>query len=372
MPAGEPVDLFVTGTVFLDLIFTGLPAAPVGGREILAEGMGASPGGAATLAVAASRLGLSTGLAAAFGSDVYGDYCWAALAEDEGVDLSWSRRLPGWHSPVTVSLAYDDDRAMITHAHPPPLEPDQLFSGLPQARACLSDIGSSRPPWVDRVVERGSLVFADVGWDDTGRWDAVALRERLEGCHAFVPNAAEAMAYTGTGHPGAALEVLRDWVPLAVVTAGSGGAYAADDLTGETVWVPGLRVPTVDPTGAGDVFLAALIAGTLRGWPLLQRIRFANLAGALSVRDLSGALASPGWADVCDWWTDLDRASHLARDYAFLEAVLETVEHRMFARAVPTIGFVGGLHDHDSGRHGPRPTGRAGFSQPSREPGPSV
>lgn len=79
MPAGEPVDLFVIGTVFLDLIFTGLPAAPVGGREVLAEGMGASPGGAATLAVAASRLGVRTGLAAAFGSDVYGDYCWAAL-----------------------------------------------------------------------------------------------------------------------------------------------------------------------------------------------------------------------------------------------------------------------------------------------------
>jgi sugar/nucleoside kinase (ribokinase family) len=368
VPTGEPVDLFVTGTVFLDLIFTGLPAAPIGGREVLAEGMGASPGGAATLAVAACRLGLSTGLAAAFGSDVYGDYCWAALAEDEGVDLSWSRRLPGWHSPVTVSLAYDDDRAMVTHAHPPPLEPDQLFSDVPKARACLADIGSSRPPWVGRVVERGSLVFADVGWDDTGRWDAAAVRERLEGCHAFVPNAAEAMAYTGTSHPGAALEVLRDWVPLAVVTAGSGGAYAADDLTGETVWVPGLQVPAVDPTGAGDVFLAALIAGTLRGWPLLQRIRFANLAAALSVRDLSGALASPGWADVCDWWTDLDRGSHLARDYAFLEAVLETVEHRMFARAVPTIGFTGGLHDHDSVRHGPRPTGRAGFPQPPHEP----
>lgn len=368
MQAGEPVDLFVTGTVFLDLIFTGLPAAPVGGREVLAEGMGASPGGAATLAVAASRLGVRSGLAAAFGSDVYGDYCWAALAEDEGVDLSWSRRLPGWHSPVTVSLSYDDDRAMITHAHPPPLEPDHLFSDVPQARACLADISSSRPPWVDRVVARGSLVFADVGWDATGRWDAAALRERLEGCHAFVPNAAEAMAYTGTTHPGAALEVLRDWVPLAVVTDGSGGAYAADDLTGETVWVPGLKVPAVDPTGAGDVFLAALIAGTLRGWRLLQRIRFANLAAALSVRDLSGALASPGWADVCDWWTDLERGSHLARDYAFLESVLETVEHRMFARAVPTIGFAGGHHDHDSARHGPRPTGRAGFPPPPQEP----
>src|SRR3712207_3144154 len=63
----SPVDLLVTGTVFLDLIFTGLPAAPVGGREIMASGMGSSPGGAANMAVAAARLGLRTGLAAVFG-----------------------------------------------------------------------------------------------------------------------------------------------------------------------------------------------------------------------------------------------------------------------------------------------------------------
>lgn len=361
--AAKPLDLLVSGTVFLDLIFTGLAAAPVGGREIVADGMGSSPGGAANLAVAAARLGVTTGLAAVFGSDVYGEYCWSTLEDDEGIDLSWSRRLKGWHSPVTVSLAYDDDRAMITHAHEPPLEPDELFGSIPDARACFADMGSTRAPWVDRLVERGSLVFADVGWDDSGAWDAVALRERLEGCYAFVPNAAEAMAYTGCTHPGAALEVLRDWVPLAVVTAGSDGAYAADDRTGETVWVPGLQVPAIDPTGAGDVFLAALVAGTLRDWPLQQRIRFANLAAALSVQDLGGALAGPGWADVCDWWSEVERGSRLARDYSFLEDLLATVEHRMFARAVPTIGFDTASHDHS--RHGPRPTRRSTLSLPA-------
>lgn len=365
--APAPLDLVVTGTVFLDLILTGLRTAPVGGREIMAEGMGSSPGGAATLAVAARRLGVTTGLVAAFGSDVYGDFCWTTLEDDEGVDLSASRRVEGWHSPVTVSLAYDDDRAMITHAHPPPFDPDDLLGHVPPARVCFADVGAARAPWIDDAVGRGSLVFADVGWDDTGAWDAGALRARLEGCHAFVPNAAEAMAYTGKDHPGAALEVIRDWVPLAVVTAGSGGAYAADEQTGETVWVPGLRVPAVDPTGAGDVFLAALMAGTLRGWSLLRRIRFANLAAALSVRDVGGALAAPGWADVCDWWTDLPRDGRLVRDYAFLEEVLAGVEHRMFARAVPTIGFASGTHDHS--RHGPRPEHRA-LGQPLGHPSP--
>ena len=366
-PSGGPsVDLLVSGTVFLDLIFTGLPAAPVGGREIMAEGMGSSPGGAANMAVAAARLGLTTGLAAVFGTDVYGDYCWSTLEEDEGIDLTWSRRLPDWHSPVTVSLAYDDDRAMVTHAHPAALEAEQPLATVPQARACFADVGAARAPWVDRLVDAGSLVFADVGWDGSGTWDAAGLRSRLEGCHAFVPNAAEAMAYTGASHPGAALEVLRDWVPLAVVTAGSGGAYAADERTGETVWVPGLPSPAIDPTGAGDVFLAALVLGTLSGWPLLQRIRFANLAAALSVRDLGGALAAPGWADICDWWSDVDPGSRLARDYGFLEDLLPAHEHRVFARALPTIGFTATPHDHS--RHGPRPTHRAPVGAAYRHP----
>jgi sugar/nucleoside kinase (ribokinase family) len=305
------------------------------------------------MAVAAARLGLSTGLAAVFGSDVYGDYCWSTLEDDEGVDLSWSRRLPEWHSPVTVSLAYDDDRAMVTHAHPPLGGAEPVLDTVPRARACFTDVGTAREPWVDRLVDAGSLVFADVGWDGSGTWDARALRDRLEGCHAFVPNAAEAMAYTGTDHPGAALEVLRDWVPLAVVTAGSGGAYAADELTGETVWAPGLPSQAIDPTGAGDVFLAALVLGTLAEWPLLRRVRFANLVASLSVRDLGGALAAPGWADVCDWWSDVDPGSRFARDYGFLEELLPAHEHRVFARAVPTIGFTATPHDH--GRHGPRP-----------------
>src|SRR5699024_9674947 len=134
---------------------------------------------------------------------------------------------------------------------------------------------------------------ADVGWDTSEQWDTADLRAHLQGCHAFVPNATEAMAFTRTDTPGAALEAIRDWVPLAVVTSGSGGAFAADAETGETAWVPGVSVESLDPTGAGDVFLAALMKGTLDGWDLTQRLRFANLCAALSVRGFGGALASP-------------------------------------------------------------------------------
>ncbi|BAS10134.1 conserved hypothetical protein [Arthrobacter sp. Hiyo4] len=36
------------------------------------------------------------------------------------MDLSLSRRIPGWHSPVTVSLSVHNDRSLVTHGHPAP------------------------------------------------------------------------------------------------------------------------------------------------------------------------------------------------------------------------------------------------------------
>src|SRR2546428_13592828 len=83
-----PTDVYLTGPVFLDIIFTGLDSAPVRGTESCARGMGASPGGVANMATALARLGLQTSLAAAFGDDHYGEDPWAALAQAEGIDPS--------------------------------------------------------------------------------------------------------------------------------------------------------------------------------------------------------------------------------------------------------------------------------------------
>ena len=335
----EPSDVFVAGQVFLDIIFTGMLQAPSGGHEIWTDGMGSSPGGVANLAVACSRLGLSTTLSAAFGGDAYGDYCWKELSDSENIDLSHSRRFPEWHSPVTVSLAFDDDRAMVTHEHPPPIPPEELLGEIPLTRLAYADLGADRASWVDTMVSNGTRIFADVGWDSTERWDRGELRERLAGCHAFVPNAAEAMAYTRTTSPAAAVEELREWVPLAVVTAGSHGALAADAVTGETAHVPGVPVEALDTTGAGDVFLAALMAGELAEWPLIHRLRFANLCAALSVRGFGGALASPGWIDIAQWWAAARTQAPFAGDYEFLEDVLPHKDQRPVSRAVATIGF---------------------------------
>ncbi|WP_055487066.1 carbohydrate kinase family protein [Streptomyces sp. WMMB 322] len=364
---GDPAcDVYLAGTVFLDIIFTGLDSAPVRGTETWARGMGSSPGGVANMATALARLGLRTSLAAAFGDDMYGDYCREALDKGEGIDLTLSHTVPGWHSPVTVSMAYEGERTMISHGHEaPPREPIAPPSALglggapidpeapgcpPPARACVTSLApGDGQEWLATAAGRGSRIFADVGWDDTGRWDLGALPD-LEHCEAFLPNAEEAMRYTRTDCPRAAARALSERVPLAVVTLGAQGSCAVDGRTGESAEVPGIPVDALDTTGAGDVFVAGFVMGSLAGWPLADRLAFAGLTAALSVQEFGGSLSAPGWAEVAAWRSRA--GGHRSRPgahagagpcegtYGFLDAVLAgcpgSAPRR---RALPTIGF---------------------------------
>ncbi|BCL20348.1 carbohydrate kinase family protein [Streptomyces tuirus] len=343
-PDDPPWDVYLTGTVFLDIIFTGLDSAPVRGTESWARGMGSSPGGVANMATALARLGLRTSLAAAFGDDHYGDYCWDALEHGEGIDLSPSRTVPGWHSPVTVSMAYEGERTMVSHGHePPPEEPAPACP--PRARAAVASLAPGvSAPWIAQAASDGTRVFGDVGWDDTGAWDLAGLPD-LRHCEAFLPNAQEAMRYTGTDCPRAAAHALTEYVPLAVVTLGADGAYAVDRRTGETAEVPAIAVEALDPTGAGDVFVAGFVAGTLADWPLADRLAFAGLTAALSVQEFGGSLSAPGWSEIAAWWRrvqSVEGQSPVALErYGFLAELVseELVRPWPLRRAVPTIGF---------------------------------
>jgi sugar/nucleoside kinase (ribokinase family) len=340
----EPFDLFLQGTVFFDVVFTGLDALPVRGTEVLADGMGSCPGGIANLAIAASRLGLRTSVAAAFGDDVYGDFCWSTLSEQEGVDLTHSRRFSEWHSPVTISMVVDRDRAMVTHMHPPPEPPGQMIGSVPAAHIGFAHLDAESREWFAPAAAAGMLLFADIGWDPAEQWSPSVLKQ-LDEFHAFLPNSVEAMAYTHTDDPNDALHALADHVPVAVVTCGGQGSLAIDSTTGEQEWVPSLPVNAHDPTGAGDVFDAAFALGTLQGWPLRQRLSFANLCAALSVQYVGGSLSAPGWGDIIDWLAGVraraaggsSTAAEHAASYAFIDDVLPSSGRIAVRRARATI-----------------------------------
>ena len=65
----------------------------------------------------------------------------------------------------------------------------------PVPRAVITELADDH--WWTRAAAAGALVFADVGWDGTEACDRAVLG-RLTGCHSFMPNEVEAMAYTRT------------------------------------------------------------------------------------------------------------------------------------------------------------------------------
>ncbi|MFE6964846.1 carbohydrate kinase family protein [Agromyces sp. NPDC057679] len=342
--ADGTVDVLLTGPVFFDLVFTGVGMAPRPGIEVYAEGLASSPGGVANLAVATARLGLRTSLAAALGDDVYGRWCWEFLADREGIDLVRSRLVPGWPTPVTVSIASGSDRSMVTREAPAPYTAAELVGGA-AARATFVDLGASRgrdaDDWWRTAARGGTKIFADLGWDPSERWDPSDLRP-LSDCYAFTPNEVEAMAYTRTDSALAAARALADLVPLVVVTRGEAGAVAIDSIRGEEVVLPAVPAVGRDATGAGDVFGAALLVGTLHDQPLVERLSFAALCAALAVEHAGGAVGAPGWGDVADWWARVRSGDdrELASRFAFLDdAVPEASGRRRAELAFPFADY---------------------------------
>lgn len=276
-PGHGGLDVFLAGTVFMDMIFTGLPGLPPPGTELITDGLGSAPGGIANIAVAMKPSSASTWASPPpSGTTCSAPTCGAPSPSRRGSGWSSHMRLPGWPTPVTVSLAYDADRSMVTYHRPMPVMPEELITAPPAARTCFLDIDHPVPDWARDMRGQGTTVVADVGWDSTETWSSDVL-DRLDQVDVFLPNAIEAMAYTRTATPELALAALSERVPVVVVKRGGDGAIAIDGTTGERAEAAALPVEALDPTGAGDVFGAGFVYGTLAQWPLLERLRFANL-----------------------------------------------------------------------------------------------
>jgi sugar/nucleoside kinase (ribokinase family) len=96
------------------------------------------------------------------------------------------------------------------------------------------------------------------------------------------------------GDPTAALAAGAETV---VVTQGAAGC-SAYLRAGDVVRSAGFDVDPVSTLGAGDVFHGALLAQLVRGEPLADALRLANLVAALSCRALDGRSAIPTWAEL--------------------------------------------------------------------------
>ena len=263
------VDLACAEPAFLDLTFDGLEAIPVPGEERLARDLVRSPGGGAITAVGAARLGLSSAVVSPLGDDPPGILIREMLAED---GVLWAGRRVA-RSPVTVIMPSDGDRAMATFDPGEGVTAAEIAAVEPRAVV----LSLTRLP----LAPASARAYATVG-DVDARALAGGELPDLSGVRAVLVNEKEAQLLTGSPDPETAAALLAERAPLAIVTLGESGALAAGSEG--IVRVDGVRVDAVDTTGAGDLFSAAYVWADHWGAPLAERLRWAVLYAALSVR----------------------------------------------------------------------------------------
>lgn len=118
----------------------------------------------------------------------------------------------------------------------------------------------------------------------------------------LTPNETEAELLTGIRVENeidaarAADHLLAKGVGTVVITLGARGAWVAE--SGAHQLVPGFKVKAVDTTAAGDIFNGALAVALGEGRPLIDAVRFANAAAALSVTKLGAQPSAPRRRDI--------------------------------------------------------------------------
>ncbi|MFP7696695.1 carbohydrate kinase family protein [Trueperella sp. LYQ143] len=300
---GREIDVCVAGPVFLDVIMHGLAHEPRAGEEQWVSGADVMAGGAANQAICCQRLGLHTALLCELGTDRAGSWVRELLA-GEGLDLRAAH--DSAKQNITVALVHDGDRSFTTAGSPHVPLPSRDMPA-PGVLACSLDFLATAAQQISHWRARGSIVIADSAWDDSGCWAHEDLLS-LQYADYFVPNDEEAMRYTRTTDPHAAVLALRAYVPHAIVTGGAAGVWwsaATEDVAGSPVvhHHPAIAVSAVDTTGAGDSFTAGLSFGLLAGATLERSIRLGMVVAAWIVQHLGGSASAPHRRELIHWLT---------------------------------------------------------------------
>jgi len=278
------VDVAIVGAPFLDLTFEGLERVPSAGEELVARALHVTPGGTAIQAIAAARLGLSVAVISPRPTGALAPVL-SSLLEREGVRWVGGE---GHATSVTAILPSGG-------AHPAmasvvgPSEPTDAEVASVDAGAVIASIGRIE------LVPQGRAIHATTGSLEALR-STEELRSALERTRSLVVNEREAEALSGTTGRDALSRLRELGASTCVITLGRRGAIAADDLGGYETTAP--DVDAVDATGAGDVFVATYVWADLAGLTPRERIAWACLAAALSVRAPTGADGAPSLEEL--------------------------------------------------------------------------
>lgn len=261
--------------------------------------VGPFPSGApAIFADATARLGVPTGFIGVAGADAFGD-CVVGRLQRDGVDISRVRTAPGYTTGIAfVSYRHDGSRSFLFHLRQSAaalLSPGDVDARGLDGVAFLHVTGSalsvseSARDACYAAVEACKRAGGQISFDPNIRPELLGIeRVReicgpvLEHCDLLLPSGPEAAMLTGDPDERQACRALvSGGIPIVALKRGARGSTVF--TRGDTIEAEPISVTEVDPTGAGDCYGAAFVAGLLEGWDLPTVARFANVVGALAV-----------------------------------------------------------------------------------------
>ena len=285
-----------------------------------------NPGGApANVAVGAVRLGASAGFIGKVGEDPFGYYLRDVLKQN-GVD-TWGLAMdPAARTTLSfVAQRSDGVRECMFYRNPGAdmlLSPEDIDPGYFREALVFHygsiSFGSEKSEAATlRAIANARANGMLLSYDPNLRpslWDSEQkAREKInEGFRYadFVKISDEEFEFiTGAKTPEAcAKAVLAKGCGLVIVTLGKNGCYYSDGRRSGTL--SGRKVKTVETTGAGDAFVAAMLCALVRRMKsgertvpkvddaLVRDIQFANCAAALATTKMGAIPALPETKDV--------------------------------------------------------------------------
>ncbi|HEY0793891.1 MAG TPA: carbohydrate kinase family protein [Chthoniobacterales bacterium] len=301
----------VAGTLVADIVLRSVPQWPEKGGVVCVDLIQANHGGAvANTGLALERMGIPVTALATVGGDDLGIMVRSKVstwATHNAVGVDASSRT----TACIVAVAEDGDRSFIVMAGAcdrfvlTEAQVEQVI--LSGSRALHVGYALLLPAFdgerLRRALRRagtlGALTSLDVSWHKSDQWPS--LLTVLPEIDVFCPNLAEAQAITGKTEPmqAAAALVAAGVRKFVAVTDGNRGAYV--HVVGEgQEHLPALPVNVADTTGAGDCFVAGVLAAWYRGFPWRTAARIGIGAAALAVASPERYQHLRSWAQVLE------------------------------------------------------------------------
>ncbi|ADE67955.1 MULTISPECIES: ribokinase [Priestia] len=268
----------VIGSSSMDLVVTS-NIRPGAGETVLGESFKTVPGGkGANQAVAAARLGADVSMIGCVGEDHYGK----AILENfksNGVSVENVKPVTGSDSGTAhIILAEGDNSIVVVKGANDYITPDYVEKAKEKIKE--ADIVLIQQEIPEETVEYVAQLCQELKVPLLlNPAPARPLKaEVIEQVSYITPNEHEAeLLFEGKEKE----EVLKQYPNKLFITEGKQGVRY---FNGEKeVLVPSYQVETIDTTGAGDTFNAALAVALAEGMGFEKGIQFANRAASLSV-----------------------------------------------------------------------------------------